>query len=73
MHGDDLLKYIKRTSLFPKTFKPYIWKNPDSPQYHIYFSDEMSYTERRWVLVDAHIGQDSKRIVGITIHEQDLD
>ena len=53
-------------------FKPYVFHNKTGRQWEVYFTDEVPVSRQQKLTVVAHIGQESGKIVGLTIHEENL-
>jgi hypothetical protein len=69
---DEWLLKTERTWWPWKKCQPSVWHNDDGNQWHIYLTDEQSYTEPRTVRLDCHIGMESGSIVGFNVWDEVL-
>lgn len=54
-------------------FRPVVYHNDDGRMWHVYFTDERSYTDtRRRLSVQCHIGEESGDIVGFNVFDEAL-
>jgi len=66
----DYMWWTIKTSFPPWwKFRPYCHHNEYGKQWEVWFDNETTYTESRTIRVQAHIGMDSGRIVGLTIYD----
>ena len=61
-----------RTRLPWWKFRPVVFRNNEGSMWHIYLTEERSYTKRGMIEVDIHIGQDSGDIVGFNVWDETL-
>ena len=54
------------------TFKPCLRHNDDGNMWHVYFSDEDSYTARHTLPLDVHISRETGKIVGFNVWDETL-
>lgn len=69
---DKIVLRTIRTQWPWRKFRPSIWHNDDGKQWHICFTDEQDFTERRSLTVDCHIGMESGDIVGFVVWDEVL-
>jgi len=55
-----------------RKFRPGVWHNDEGKEWHIFLSGEQAYTERRTIEVDAHICEETGRIVGFDVWDSTL-
>ena len=55
-----------------KKFRPSVWHNDDGDEWHVYLTDEQSYTEPRTISLDCHVGMESGNIVGFDVWDERL-
>jgi hypothetical protein len=53
-------------------FKPHMHYNKDGKQWEVWFKDEPSYSGKEFVSLQVHRSQETRGIVGFTIHEEEL-
>lgn len=72
----DLAAWIteaKRTQQPWRKFKPSVFRNHDGKQWQVYFTAERDFTvSNRTLMVEPHIGQESGKVVGLTIRDEAL-
>ena len=55
------------------TFKPSVWHNDEGREWHVYLSDESTYTDPNYMLrVDLHRIRETEEVVGFDVYDKDL-
>lgn len=71
---DEYLKALQRCWRPNAKFNPYIYKNDDSPIWHIYFAEDPDYVIPDCdIKADIHISMETGKIVGLTILQDELE
>lgn len=54
-------------------FQPYMRRNNEGQQWEIYFINEEDYVKpNHYLKCNVHIGQETGKIIGLTIYDEDL-
>ena len=69
---DQLILKIQRTRYPFWKFKPYMYHNDAGKQWEIYFENDADHVRTMTIPVEAHIGRESGKIIGITIWDETL-
>ena len=68
---DKYLTYGMRTRWPWRTFRPSVWHNDDGNMWHVYFTDERHFVERRTLSLDCYVNE-SGDIVGFDVWDEAL-
>ncbi len=71
-HLEAYLQRGLRTRWPWKKFRPAVWHNDEGKEWHVYFTDEVSYIKTRDIRVDCQIGMVSGNIVGFDVWDETL-
>lgn len=69
---EDYLTRSMRTRWPWWTFQSSVWHNDDGGMWEVCFTDERSFSTRRTMKVDCHIGFESGDIVGFNVWDETL-
>ncbi len=69
---DDKMSRMLRTWWPWRKFRPSVWHNDDGAMWHIYLTDERTFSRLQTIKVDCQIGMESGNIVGFNVWDETL-